>query len=359
MHVVSSDMDGFYKRLTVPNMENSMARHPGKSKISLNDTIIDNILQGGFSTREISELVGEASSGKTQVCLQLLVNAVKPSSEGMQIFNQHRVGMKIQKAVYFYTEGGDVPLDRLREIAKERCANCAQSQYEEILENIYIEHSFISEDDLYYRLTHLEDLLSDSERAGCPVKVIVLDSIASLFREIDINNMGTALARRSAYFFKISSLLKRYSDVYDIAVVVTNHVVDLVSGNGNNGATCSTCSGYFESFPGCAGLELISSCKQMYPALGLSWTNCINARFFLSKESIVDEQTRQSSPVLYRGPMASKGGAGLYFKRVLPQLRGIQVVFSSDLPQSKGHFIIRWDGCFGISKDHLKSTLQI
>jgi RecA/RadA recombinase len=350
-------MDGLYRQVTVRNPGDLRTLHPKKSKLSLNDTIIDDVLQGGFSTKEISELVGEASSGKTQICLQLLVHTARPSSESPRGPNDNRRRSKRQKAVYFYTEGGDVPLDRLREIAKERCGS-VQSQYEEILENIYTEHSFTSEDDLYYRLIQLETLLSNSERVECPVKVIVVDSIASLFRDMDINHMGTALARRSVYFFKISSLLKRYADLYDIAVVVTNHVVDLMSGKGSIGATCS-CSGYFESFPGCAGLDLISNCKPIYPALGLSWTNCINARFFLSKESVVNEQTHQPSPVLYRGPMASKDGSGLYVQHILPQLRGIQVVFSPDLPQSKGHFIIRWDGCFGISKDHLKSNLEL
>jgi len=347
------------RRLSVPNLEDFKSRQILKSKISLNDTILDDLLQGGFATKEISELVGEASSGKTQLCLQLLVSAVWSSSAGALTPSSDKSRLRNQKAVYFYTEGGDVPLDRLREITMESCGS-VKSKCKEILDNIYTEHSFVSEDDLYYRLIHLEDLLLDSEREGSPVKVIVVDSIASLFRDIDINNMGNALSSRSVYFFKISSLLKRYADVYDIAVVVTNHVVDLMPGQGSSidiGIDHSS-RGYFESFPGCAGLELISSSKSIYPALGLSWSSCINARFFLSKETVLNEQTRQTCPVLYSGPMASKDGV-IYFKHILPQLRGMQVVFSPDLPQAKVHFIIRWDGCSGISKEHLKSNLEV
>jgi RecA/RadA recombinase len=97
-----------------------------KQKIGLGDTVLDSLLEGGFSTREICEIsgafdyacvilgrsksinsksVGESSSGKTQICLQLLVHSV--------VFEKSCSS----KAVYFHTEG-DAPLDRLREIAE-------------------------------------------------------------------------------------------------------------------------------------------------------------------------------------------------------------------------------------------------
>ena len=333
-------MDDLYRRVVVsPHRDSSTLHYYHKSKISLNDAVLDGLLQGGFTTKEISELVGEASSGKTQLCLQLLVHAVYPSCDGPS------VGYKYPKAVYFYTEGGDAPLDRLKQIAWERCGK-VPGQCREILENIYTEHSFVSEEDLICRLIRLEELLSSSEKMGRSVKVLVVDSIAFLFRDLDINNMWNALSARSASFFKIAGLLKRYADEYDIAVVVTNHVVDLLPGAGSS--TDVSNNGYLESFPGCAGLELISNCKAIYPALGISWSSCVNARFFVSKEA--EYKDHVPCPVMYKGgplDVAQNPGGTQH----LSQVRGIQVVFSPDLPQAKAQFLIRWNGCCGISYD--------
>lgn len=347
-------MDDLHRRHMVPTAGNSASLVNYKSKVSLNDAIIDGILRGGFTTKEVSELVGEASSGKTQLCLHLLVQSVCSPSGQDRASPSEEIRFEIsQKAVYFYTEGGDIPLDRLQNIAMKQYPGL----HTEILDNIYTEHSFESGDDLFHRLLHLEDLLIRSETVGCPVKLMVVDSIAFLFKDIDIDDVETAPASRSVSLFKISSLLKRYADIYDLAIVVTNHVVDLMPGSAstmNIGMATSGCR-YMESFPGCAGLELMSSGKALYPALGLAWSSCINARFFISKESMLQEKIHKVRTVLYREPSQSSGLVNPQSKRsnkgIIPQVRGLQIVFSPDLPQTKAHFIIHEGGCSGVSND--------
>lgn len=345
----------------------STALNHYKGKISLHDPVLDDLLQGGFTTKEVSELSGEASSGKTQLCLQLLVHAVCPS--GYHDVSQADPIMRASvyhKAVYFYTEGGDPPLDRLQRIALERCGDDT-GQCRQILGNIYTEHSFESEEDLIHRLILLEGLLTSSEKDGYPVKVIVVDSIAYLFRDVEIgeNNMNPALRARSASFFKIASLLKMYADKYDIAVVLTNHVVDLLSDTGSPVETdkVSCGGGYVESFPGCAGLDLLSSGRALSPALGLSWSSCVNTRLFISKETVSSDESQEPCPVLYRGPLTdmarARDEAIRRGKRMLPQVRGIQVVFSAELPQIKAHFIICQNGCSGIRENDLKNHIEV
>ncbi|KAH7372653.1 hypothetical protein KP509_17G014900 [Ceratopteris richardii] len=111
-----------------------------------------------------------------------------------------------------------------------------------------------------------------------PVRLIVIDSIAALFRS-DFNNSLKDLTMRTEWFFKISSKLKTYAHDYDIAVLVTNQVVDdvgsesLITQNSVHGML----SGNFGS--------LISSGRKVMPALGIGWSHCINTRLFLSRFS--------------------------------------------------------------------------
>lgn len=44
--------------------------------------LLDRLLRGGIACGNITELVGEASAGKTQACLQLLVTCQWPVDKG-------------------------------------------------------------------------------------------------------------------------------------------------------------------------------------------------------------------------------------------------------------------------------------
>jgi hypothetical protein len=77
---------------------------------------------------------------------------------------------------------------------------------EEVLDKIYTEKVIDAEENLVHRLLDLEELLAHSERGGCPVKVLIVDSIAYPFRDVDYT--VPALQRRSTFFFGISSILR-------------------------------------------------------------------------------------------------------------------------------------------------------
>lgn len=136
---------------------------------------------------------------------------------------------------------------------------------------------------------------------------------------------------------------RKYADEYDMAVVVTNHAVDHVDGTPN----LDSCQDYqmIELNPGCGGLTLSSSGRQMYPALGLSWSNCITTRIFVYKESRVDK-FGEPCQVFYFGSNATEKNTAL--SSVKLQVRGMKVVFSPSLPQSTCYFIVRASGPRGI-----------
>lgn len=144
--------------------------------------------------------------------------------------------------------------------------------------------------------------------------------------------------------------------MYNLAVIVTNHAVDLFDTEQEENICSNT---FIESFPGCAGLALESSGRLLYPALGLSWSNCITTRLFTSKEAVKDERG-EINPVVYTGSVGRKKDTGAgKDSSMYPQVRGMQIVFSPNLPQHKCHFIIGEGGCYGISHSHLERNTVI
>ena len=97
--------------------------------ISTGCSNLDAILRGGAKTKLVTELVGENGSGKTQVCLQLLLETVGGGSFGRRRPQNryHRRDVDDEdgddddgvSAVYVTTEG-QFPVERLREMWRER-----------------------------------------------------------------------------------------------------------------------------------------------------------------------------------------------------------------------------------------------
>lgn len=65
-------------QITADNLDTS------KDYLTTGCTIIDKALRGGISRRGITQIYGEAGTGKTQLALQLCLTAQIPSVEGCQ-----------------------------------------------------------------------------------------------------------------------------------------------------------------------------------------------------------------------------------------------------------------------------------
>ncbi|CAB4313817.1 unnamed protein product [Prunus armeniaca] len=113
----------------------------------------------------------------------------------------------------------------------------------EPLEDIYI-HGVHDAQQLIHVLRDIQAFIAINH-TRLPVKPIVIDSIAVLFRS-QYQTTPADLKRRSKIFFKISGILKALANKFGLAVVVTNQVVDFTGPHD--------------------------------PALGLAWAHCINSR---------------------------------------------------------------------------------
>lgn len=181
-----------------------------------------------------------------------------------------------------------------------------------------------------------------------PVRLIVVDSISSPFRELD-STQRDELADRTGMLSRVAALLKEYAHRHDVAVVLTNHVSDAVTGGGEGGAGGS----HFFNLKqrrlfGPSG-DLRSSGRAIVPNLGLFWANCVNTRVFLSR-------TGGSA-----GGYDNSAGGGELIGGVR---RRAHIVFSSYLPASQPgevpwsvagaetggapcEFVVRGDGVWG------------
>lgn len=59
---------------------------------------------------------------------------------------------------------------------------------------------------------------------GLPLRPLIIDSIAHLFRDVGDHPDTSAYVHRTGMLFRISALLRRFADVYNLAVVITNQV---------------------------------------------------------------------------------------------------------------------------------------
>lgn len=103
-------------------------------------------------------------------------------------------------------------------------------------DNVFVERGVASGGELLTRLARLRGLLADPPRR--PVRLLVIDSVAHLFRDActavdggacgpdygpDCGGGGAgAYGARAAALFRLAALLKLYADEFGLAVVVTN-----------------------------------------------------------------------------------------------------------------------------------------
>lgn len=160
------------------------------------------LIGGGVETQAITECFGKFSSGKTQVGFQLAVNAQSAlATNGTPA-----------KVLFIDTESTFRP---------ERIAQIAEAQGlkpQDVLKNIFVAKAENSD----HQLILVEKAGNIIEKEN--IKLIIVDSLTSHFRA-DYVGRG-ALGERQQKLNKHIHTLQRYADKYNIAVYVTNQVMD-------------------------------------------------------------------------------------------------------------------------------------
>ncbi|KAI3513961.1 hypothetical protein L1887_12228 [Cichorium endivia] len=295
--------------------ENLLLRPTHTQYCTLGCPILDAFLGGGIPCNSITELVAESGCGKTQLSLQLLFTAQLPL---------HLNGLSAS-SLYLYSEF-PFPNRRLDQLVESfRSSHPILFASSRDPRDYIFTRSCQTAEDLLDVLLLLESRLSKPKETRLDIKLIVIDSIAALFRS-DFDNNPSDLKRRSSLFFKISSILKSHARRLGIAIVLTNQVVDSME---DNHGSSSVRVGNLES--------LYTSGRRVLPALGLSWANCVNSRLFLSKHEVIEGVENDFDDSDYNGFISGQ------------KKREIHVVFAPHLPHSSCEFVIRRNGVFGVN----------
>lgn len=179
-----------------------MKRREKVKRITTSSKELDALLGGGVETQSITECYGKFGSSKTQIGFQLCVNVQRSEEEG---------GMN-GGALFIDTEGTFRP-ERITQIAEAHGMDALK-----VLANIQVARATNSDHQML--LTEkAEELIKEGK-----IRLIVVDSLTAAFRS-DYIGRGT-LAARQQKLNKHMHLLLRYADRYNVAVYVTNQVMD-------------------------------------------------------------------------------------------------------------------------------------
>eukprot|EP00741_Cyanophora_paradoxa_P011052 tig00020553_g10684.t1 len=312
----------------------------------------------------ITEVSGESASGKTQLCLQLLMQVQLGFADG---------GLD-GKAIYICSE--DFPGRRMADLAAVYAARYPYlGSATDISNSIYVEMlpPTGTADELESLALHrLSGLLStqkeDCSSAAPPrlflagtsgprseawtpltsppgprppsplpppppvprqVRLVVLDSVAAVFRG-DPDASDRALITRSETLFRVANALKGLSRRHAVPVVVVNQVNDAVEDRAaRDPGPFGIPRPYVPPLPRSSGIRKV-------PALGVTWSSCVNSRVFLTRSD-----APPSVPAL-PGPGGHAPGA------VQPPRRMAYVILSPHLPPRCCEFVVDSEGVRGV-----------
>jgi DNA repair protein RadA len=159
---------------------------------------LDDFLKGGIESQAITELTGEFGSGKSQICHTLCVTAATNNSS------------KINSIIFVDTENTFRP-ERVHQIAEARGLDS-----EEIMKKVFV-CKIVNSAQLEVLIRNLGKYIEEYK-----AKLVIVDSIISLHRA-EYTGRETLAERQQRLNLMLHKLI-RLSEVYNIAVVLTNQV---------------------------------------------------------------------------------------------------------------------------------------
>ncbi|OZJ05373.1 hypothetical protein BZG36_01991 [Bifiguratus adelaidae] len=241
--------------------------------LSTGDPACDALLSGGIPTRGITEIVGESSSGKTQLLLQLCCIAQLPTNKG-----------GLGGGVAFLHTEGKFPIPRLTQLLT-RYKDDFPPQFDPSAHVHYV--NLVDTETLYHIVFYQLPIIIERQQ----IKLVIIDSIAALYRgeHFDQDTKGRLSQRKE--LCDISVQLRTLSEQYGIPIVCSNQVSDALL---DNEAT-SILDAYEQWLPtvetDISDIELepfVASLSKV-PTLGFLWSNSINVRIRLARGHRTEE----------------------------------------------------------------------
>ena len=284
-------------------------------RVTLGDAQLDAVLGGGILTHVLTEFSGVSGAGKTQLALQLAIHAQRPVAQG---------GLGAATA-YVCTEAA-FPARRLAQMAAAAAAraydgmphindDASSSAY---ADNVYVEHA-----DTIEQLQHVVGERVPYLMRHANVRVVVIDSIAALFRVEYAHDQGRA---RAAAIVRMAQHLKALASTFGAAVVCLNQVTANITSDTTTTTTTTSSTilgSTYNGSGGGGGGGGGGGSSSVRPALGLAWSSCVNMRLVIAR--------RESQRVHLNG-----GIEGV--------VRDLQITLAPHLPLGECQFVVDGDG---------------
>lgn len=163
---------------------------------------LDQLLDAGLYTGEVTELAGAPGSGKTQVCLSIAAS----------------VSLGLRQHVFFLDSTGGFTASRLYQMLQARVDD--KEEQLEALQRVQVVRMF----DIYEMLRALHevrDCLSQQvESSAGPLKAVLIDSVSAVLSPL----LGGRQSEGLAIMMQLARELKTLAKEFSVAVVVTNQV---------------------------------------------------------------------------------------------------------------------------------------
>jgi DNA-repair protein XRCC3 len=164
------------------------------------------------------------------------------------------------------------------------------------------------------------------------VKLVIIDSIAALFR---FEYASEEIVKRSKMLWRQANQLQLLSDSFNVPFVVVNQVSDYFNSDSRiNYSSGSTTSSY----------QRHGSTK-VIPALGLTWSNCINVRVLLerTKETVSFSSASNNKTTNNNNNKTSKRQK-ISEKGTEAVVRKLHVILAPHLPNNSSRFFVDDEG---------------
>uniref|UniRef100_A0A669PAX4 DNA repair protein RAD51 homolog 4 n=1 Tax=Phasianus colchicus TaxID=9054 RepID=A0A669PAX4_PHACC len=163
---------------------------------------LDQLLDAGLYTGEVTELAGAPGSGKTQVCLSIAAS----------------VSLGLRQHVVFLDSTGGFTASRLYQMLQARVED--KEEQLEALQRVQVVRVF----DVYEMLRALHevrDCLSQQVGSSAgPLKAVLIDSVSAVLSPL----LGGRQSEGLAIMMQLAQELKTLAKEFSVAVVVTNQV---------------------------------------------------------------------------------------------------------------------------------------
>uniref|UniRef100_A0A8C4YEM5 DNA repair protein RAD51 homolog 2 n=1 Tax=Gopherus evgoodei TaxID=1825980 RepID=A0A8C4YEM5_9SAUR len=189
------------KMQTAYEMKMKTAINPSSAFLSTTLNGLDKALHGGVACGSLTEVTGPSGCGKTQFCLMMSVLATLPISMG-----------GLDGAVIYIDTESAFGAERLVEIAEHRFPNYfgTEEKLFSMTRSIHL-YRELTCDSVLKRIKTLEEEIISKK-----VKLVVIDSVASVVRkEFDTKLQGN-LMERSNFLAREASLLKYLAEEFSI-----------------------------------------------------------------------------------------------------------------------------------------------